>query len=118
MTPEQIKRFWAKVDKSGECWLWTGAKNGGGYGVIAIDGKNHVAHRLALGMKLGRPVRRDRLACHRCSTRACVRPGHIYEGTPLDNSWDMRDREARDPEVRERHRRNRSLAKLALARTA
>jgi hypothetical protein len=25
-------RFWARVDKSGECWLWTGPRDKDGYG--------------------------------------------------------------------------------------
>ncbi|MGN6754951.1 MAG: hypothetical protein ACTHMJ_01035, partial [Thermomicrobiales bacterium] len=26
------ERFWEKVDRSGECWLWTGTLDGHGYG--------------------------------------------------------------------------------------
>ena len=25
--------FWDRLDRSGECWLWTGAKDPNGYGV-------------------------------------------------------------------------------------
>ena len=43
-TPEQ--RFWPKVDKSGECWLWTGCQVHG-YGSFFADGKYRYAHRWA-----------------------------------------------------------------------
>lgn len=35
MTAEE--RFWAKVDKSGECWLWTSAISPGGYGAFWLN---------------------------------------------------------------------------------
>jgi hypothetical protein len=42
------ERFWSKVDKSGECWLWTAALTSEGYGVFGIyPGVAKRAHRLA-----------------------------------------------------------------------
>lgn len=45
-------RFWKMVNKDGpiyqplgHCWLWTGSKNGCGYGVILVRAKGCVAHR-------------------------------------------------------------------------
>jgi len=31
-------RFWSKVDKSGDCWIWTGARDGKGYERYAAGG--------------------------------------------------------------------------------
>ena len=31
MTPEA---FWAKVNKTTHCWLWTGSKDHWGYGIV------------------------------------------------------------------------------------
>lgn len=28
----ELSRFMSNVDTSGDCWLWTGTKNGSGYG--------------------------------------------------------------------------------------
>jgi hypothetical protein len=33
------ERFWEKVDRSGDCWLWTGCRTPDGYGLIRISGQ-------------------------------------------------------------------------------
>lgn len=38
------ERFWAKVDTSGDCWVWLGALNEQGYGVV-IRGRKWVGAR-------------------------------------------------------------------------
>jgi hypothetical protein len=30
------ERFWAKVNKTETCWLWTGAKHEKGYGLLKV----------------------------------------------------------------------------------
>ena len=58
-TPEE--RFWAKVDKSGDCWLWTGAVDKGtGYG------------RFWNGERTVLPHRRNRLFTHNDADRVEV----------------------------------------------
>lgn len=61
-------RFWSKVDRSGECWRWTGTKNAKGYGVIAVDGHNRPAHRIALELE-GCPPPSDLTVDHLCRVR-------------------------------------------------
>ena len=41
------ERFWAKVEKTEECWLWDGCLNSRGYGCIGINGVSRLAHRVA-----------------------------------------------------------------------
>ncbi len=46
-------RFWAKVRKGRGCWLWTGTRDGRGYGRIKIDGRPRAAHRVAWTLTRG-----------------------------------------------------------------
>lgn len=79
--------FWRKVDKSGECWIWLGARQRRGYGSASKQRRNVPAHRVAYEMAFG-PFRADLEICHRCDNPSCVRPSHLFAGTHLDN---MRD---------------------------
>jgi hypothetical protein len=97
-TPEE--RFWGYVDKSGDCWLWTG-RTKLGYGQFSVwsaeEGKDRTvqAHRFAYAAVVGEippGMTLDHL-CHTvavatcldapaCPHRACVRPDHL-EPVPL-----------------------------------
>ena len=35
-TPEH---FWSRIDKSGDCWIWQGARLTNGYGALSYQGK-------------------------------------------------------------------------------
>ena len=87
--PKIAKRFWAKVDKSGDCWIWLASTNEHGYGRFRIGGRNgksHKAHRVAYYLEYGEwPLN----GLHKCDNPPCVRPDHIFSGTLQDNINDM-----------------------------
>jgi hypothetical protein len=80
--------FWKKVDKSGDCWLWTGSiRNKKGYGEFRIAGKRISAHRFSYELKNGF-IKESEIICHTCDTPLCVNPDHLFSGTHKDNCDD------------------------------
>ena len=70
------ERFWPKVNKTEDCWLWTGATNKNGYGVISKQGKNLLAHRAVFEI-LGIDIPEGKVIDHLCRTRNCVNTNHL-----------------------------------------
>jgi hypothetical protein len=87
MTPEQVARFWAKVDKSGECWLWTASCTPLGYGRCYTPGAGGYAHRASYLIHYG-AIPAGLEVMHECDTPNCVRPDHLKVGTHQDNMDD------------------------------
>ena len=68
--------FWNHVEQRGECWEWTGSRNGAGYGRTRIDGRHAAAHRAAYEHLVG-PIPDGLELDHLCRNRACVNPEHL-----------------------------------------
>jgi hypothetical protein len=93
MTTEQ--RFWAKVQKTVTCWLWTASTRDKGYGAFAYhrDGKfiQDRAHRYSWEIHKG-PIPEGQWVLHNCpggDNPACVNPAHLFLGNAQINVTDM-----------------------------
>jgi hypothetical protein len=97
------ERFFARVVFDGSsCWLWSGAKNGDGYGLMDF-GNAHPndapmaaeprrdrmerAHRVAYTVFRGAPV--NECLMHSCDQPLCVNPWHLTDATRSANIKDM-----------------------------
>lgn len=82
-------RFWEKVRKTENCWLWEGAQAGSGYGTFCgADGKMTSAHRIAYWLVNG-DIPPGYVICHKCDVKLCVNPDHLWCGTQQQNVDDM-----------------------------
>ncbi len=79
-------RFWAKVDRTGDCWVWTGAKGAHGYGRVTIEGKSYLATRVAWALEYGEWP--NEFVLHRCDNPPCVRLAHLFAGDQKTNMQD------------------------------
>ena len=86
MSNTLYQRFWAKVNKTDTCWLWTACASHG-YGRIKVGGgfgKMLQAHRVAYEMLVG-PIPEGLHLDHLCRVTLCVNPNHLEPVTPREN---------------------------------
>jgi hypothetical protein len=97
-------RFLSHVEKTEDCWLWTGTTSRG-YGKFWVNGKMDMTHRVAYELWNG-PIPDGLCVRHKCRNTHCVNPEHLETGTCAEN---QRDRIRDGTDMRgEKHR----LAKL------
>jgi uncharacterized protein YerC len=90
------KRFWAKVKRGepSECWLWQGARNGSGHGLIMPakgSRSTTTAHRVSWTLHFG-PIPDGMYVLHDCDVAPCVNPTHLHLGTHADNMREASER--------------------------
>jgi len=97
---ERMRRFEAKVDRSGggdACHIWTGARVNGRYGYFAVGRrttrgpKMQYAHRVAYEIENG-SIPDGLFVLHRCDNPGCVNPRHLFIGSQRDNMQDAKEK--------------------------
>lgn len=84
VSPAQEERFWAKVQKTEGCWLWTSQIEAKGYGRFRFNGRPVLAHRFSYELAYG-PIPSGMEIDHLCRTRHCIKPEHLEAISHIDN---------------------------------
>jgi hypothetical protein len=82
-------RFWAYVEKTPSCWLWTGYIDGWGYGRMQVRRRAIGAHRVSYELAHGAgSIPSGYFVCHTCDNPRCVNPDHLWLGSSRANTQD------------------------------
>lgn len=81
------ERFWAKVNKTESCWLWSGPKMRNGYGYFHESPiRRHAsAHRFSYELAHG-SIPAGLQIDHLCRVALCVNPSHLEAVTSRENT--------------------------------
>lgn len=79
-------RFWAKVNKTESCWIWTGTmQQNSPYGQFWLNGKLVRPHRYSYEQSIG-PIPEGLTIDHLCRNTICVNPKHLEAVTSKVNT--------------------------------
>ena len=85
----QLTKFERKFtpEPNSGCWLWTGNTQPNGYGKVTMNKRNVYSHRASWLIHRGE-IPEGLCVLHKCDTRCCVNPDHLFLGTKRDNTLD------------------------------
>lgn len=80
---DRLQLKW-ELDRVSGCWIWTAARNQYGYGLIGVDKKCRLAHRVSFEQVRG-AIPEGLVLDQLCRNRACVNPEHLEPVTLEEN---------------------------------
>jgi HNH endonuclease len=93
---ERIEQNIVRIPEAG-CWIWMKSVGSHGYGQIMFkDHKPRLVHRLTYEEYVG-PIPTGLHVLHRCDTRSCCNPSHLFVGTAKDNMQDCKKKGRNSP---------------------
>jgi len=84
LTEMQTTRFWSRSTPHGDCRIWSGPLDHGGYGKFSAARRTLSAHRVAYTLHFG-PIPDGLVIDHLCRQSACVNPDHLEAVTQREN---------------------------------
>ena len=71
------------------CWLWMGAINDTGYGKLPVGDRVVISTHRASWLAHRGEIPKGLLVLHKCDTRPCINPDHLFLGDHAANARDM-----------------------------
>lgn len=81
---EAVRRLLRRLVSKGDCWVWTGATDDRGYGVIKVQGQAQWVHRVAYAAFRGE-LPDGKEVHHTCHNPPCCNPVHLEALSPRKN---------------------------------
>lgn len=92
MPRSPYERLMTRVERVGDCLLYTGSTDKAGYGTVSVGHNGCLSCHRVVYEHLHGPIRDGYVVRHTCDTPNCVEPTHLILGTQADNINDMIER--------------------------
>jgi len=79
--------YYTTIPNENGCMEWTGARDRKGYGMLMVNHKHVLSHRLSYQLFKGE-IPKGMCICHTCDNTKCVAPDHLWCGTQKENILD------------------------------
>lgn len=80
------ERMERRIERTETCWLWTGYIAPTGYGLLTVNRRPRLAHRLSYQLTHGCVLVPAQVLDHLCLVRNCVNPAHLEIVTGAENT--------------------------------